>query len=162
MNVVLFNVFLIALDIVSKQAATVFLKPHSSIPVMGEFFRLTYGENTGSAFSQFQNHVWPLIVINLICILFLLYTVKNVKNKVERLGYYLILSGAVGNLIDRVARGYVVDFLDFDFFDIHIPSFWFIPEIHMERWPVFNFADSYICIGVFIAILLALRSQKNA
>lgn len=79
----------------------------------------------------------------------------------EKAGYYLILSGATGNLIDRLFRGYVVDFLDFDFFDIHIPSLWIIPEMNLERWPVFNFADSYICIGVSIVLLSVWLSNKT-
>ena len=68
------------------------------------------------------------------------------NKRVERLAMALILGGALGNLSDRVLLGYVVDFLDFHFYEIH--------------WPAFNFADSYIFIGVIIYIIKYVREEK--
>jgi len=130
-----------------------------SIPIIGDFFRLTYVTNTGAAFSMsfgdgLFNKVFFLVVplVAVVILLFLMY--KDKQGGLMQVGYALILGGAIGNYIDRLAYGSVVDFLDFDFFDIII-----------ERWPVFNVADSAIVVAfilllVEVMILEPLKSKR--
>jgi len=116
-----------------------------SIPVLGrDFFRLTHVENTGVAFGVQAFGMWFLIVFNAVASAMLVYVLlksqKAGPGRYPRLVEYalaLILGGALGNLIDRAVFFRVTDFLDFDF-----------PDFIMERWPVFNVADSAVTIGV--------------
>ncbi len=118
-----------------------------SVPVLGEeFFRLTHIENTGVAFGLKAGSPIFLILFSIIAAIFLIYLLLKSDNatsvahpKPVRFSLSLILGGAIGNLIDRVAFGQVTDFLDFDF-----------PDFIMQRWPVFNVADSAVTIGVTI------------
>lgn len=144
-----------------------------SIPVLGNFFRITFIENPGMAFGfdpGFNMKLW-LSIFSLIASLGLaiyLYFIRE-KNFTLRLSIALILGGAIGNLIDRmfygVFYGYaplfygkVVDFLDFDFFKFSLFGKIF------DRWPIFNFADASVTIGVLILIIFyrgAERESKN-
>lgn len=125
-----------------------------SIPVIADLFSITYVRNTGAAFGLFHRApTWfrdPFFivvpVIALIVISTLLISVPRDK-KLPQLGLALIFSGAIGNLIDRVRFGYVVDFLD---------VYW--KEHH---WPAFNVADSCIVVGVGIVLLLSFFEEKH-
>jgi signal peptidase II len=132
------------LDQVTKFLAIWLLKPKGSVPVVRGIFHLSYVENTGIAFGFLQNYpriLAYLIAASVICLLAVSWWFKN-RNRTERLAYGFILGGATGNLIDRVRFQNVIDFLDF------------------RVWPVFNFADSFITIGVFLFIYLAFL-RKN-
>src|SRR5574341_1223344 len=76
-----------------------------------------------------------------------------------------IMGGAFGNLVDRFRFGQVVDFLDFDFFDISIPQFKFgfldFPGFYLDRWPVFNLADSSVTCGAVLIILQMFLTKKK-
>jgi signal peptidase II len=140
------------------------------IPVIGDFFRLTFIENPGMAFGYDPgSHVklWISLfsLIASIGLFIYLYYIRN-QSLSLRLSIAFILGGAVGNLIDRmfygVFYGYgplfygkVVDFLDFDFFNI---SFF---GRSYDRWPIFNFADAAVSIGVIILILFYKRHNKE-
>jgi signal peptidase II len=108
-----------------------------AIELLGGLIRLDYARNTGAAFSLLQSGGWLFAVIAaLVCagILFYLRSVPGASLvTVAALG--LILGGAIGNLVDRLRHGYVVDFID------------------LKWWPVFNLADSAIVVGVLILIL---------
>ncbi|MFH1861905.1 MAG: signal peptidase II [bacterium] len=134
-----------------------------SRPIWGEdFFRLTYIENRGVAFGLdvasplILSIISALAVILLIVFLYKLYkepTPDTAAAVLLRLSLLLILSGAIGNLIDRILLGKVTDFLDFDF-----------PDLIMTRWPAFNIADSAITIGVtilFLHVILFHRRKQN-
>lgn len=128
---------LVALDQITKYEATFLEK---TIPITS-FFRLETVKNTGIAFSI---PVSPFIIIPLsvLMILFLLKLIKNPKTqKLEKIALGLILSGALGNLIDRIVRNHVIDFF----------SFW--------NFPIFNLADSFISIGILI--LIGFETQKH-
>jgi len=132
-----------------------------SIPVIGNFFRLTFVENPGMAFGiEFGSK--PVITLFIlaasIAIFVYLYRRRN-RSFAERLTLAMILGGAIGNLIDRMFYGVifgeapllygkVVDFLDFDFFTVNIFSF------HMHRFAVFNIADASVSIGIVLMLLL--------
>ncbi len=139
------------------------------IPVFGNFFRITFIENPGMAFGfdpGLDYKLWISIfsLLASIGLLVYLYIIRDQKYSL-RLAIAFILGGAIGNLIDRmfygVFYGYaplfygrVVDFLDFDFFNINILG------RHFERWPIFNIADSAVTIGV-IVLLFFYKKPKS-
>ena len=111
-----------------------------TIPIIDNFFNLTYVQNRGVAFGLFQGKIDIVSILALVAIgLILFYFCKNFKkiSFLERIAYTMIFSGAVGNMIDRLFRGFVVDMLDFR----GIWSF------------IFNFADVWINIGVILIII---------
>jgi signal peptidase II len=113
-----------------------------SIPVLGEYVRFTYVENRGAAFGLLQNQTAFFILVGVVVITVIILSFRYMHNPsvllISCLG--LQMGGAVGNLIDRIRTGYVVDFIDLTF------------------WPVFNLADSAIVCGVLVlAYLVATR-----
>jgi signal peptidase II len=131
-----------------------------SIPLIGDFLRLTYIENPGMAFGiEIGGRLFITVfsIFASIGIGYYLYRIRN-ESFVARLALALILAGAIGNLIDRVLYGWifgeaplfygkVVDFVDVDFIDIDLFGF------RMYRWAVFNVADSCVSIGVVLMLL---------
>lgn len=140
------------------------------IPVIGDFFRLTFIENPGMAFgfdpgSEVKLWISLFSLLASFGLLIYFYLIRNQKLSL-RLAIAFILGGAVGNLIDRllygVVYGYaplfygkVVDFFDFDFLDVTILG------RHYERWPIFNVADAAVSIGVLILILFYKKSKEE-
>ncbi len=111
-----------------------------SIPVIGDFFHLTYVENRGGIFGVMQGKIMVFTILSTLVIAYLIYSEwKNIKNytKWTKIGITFIASGAVGNMADRIFRGYVIDMLDFR-------AIWHF---------IFNFADVFINIGVGIILL---------
>lgn len=136
--------FVILFDQVTKYLAVKYLMPIGSYPVIKNFFHLTYVENKGAAFGMLQNKTLFFIVITVIVGAVLIYSmIKLPGNSVYNYTLAMILGGAIGNLIDRVRLGYVVDFIDFKFF----PA-------------VFNVADSFIVIGAIILGYLMIFKEK--
>src|SRR5207302_9836252 len=111
----------------------------SSVDLFGGLVRLDYTRNTGAAFSIFPTGSWAFAAIALVVSAGIVVYYRRVAGGpvVLRLALGLVLGGALGNLIDRVRLGYVIDFID------------------LRWWPVFNLADSAIVVGV---VLLALQS----
>lgn len=107
-----------------------------SVPVIQDVFHLTYLENTGAAFGMGQNNNWFFILMSFVILAVIIVLLLKYKPKepIARISAGLIISGAVGNLIDRLVRGFVVDFLDF----------------RLISFPVFNFADCCIVIGAVL------------
>ncbi|ERM90975.1 peptidase A8 [Caldanaerobacter subterraneus subsp. yonseiensis KB-1] len=127
-------VFVVFLDQFTKYLAVKYLMPVGSYPVIKHFFHLTYVENRGAAFGMLQNKTLFFIVITVVVGIVLIYSmIKLPENSLYNYTLAMILGGAIGNLIDRVRLGYVVDFIDFKFF----PA-------------VFNVADSFIVVGAII------------
>ncbi len=124
----------IGLDRWTKQLATekLFDSGVRSIPLLGEYIRLTYVENRGAAFGVLQEQTSFFILVGLVVISVIVASYRYIPEPSWFLNICLGLQmgGAIGNLIDRIQVGYVVDFVDLTF------------------WPVFNVADSAICIGV--------------
>lgn len=141
---------LVGIDQYTKKLIVTLVKEHSSIQIVPNFFSITYEKNTGAGFSILQNQRVLFIVITIIAIIgfsYLLIKNKNQKN-IYKISYILIISGAIGNFIDRIVNSYVVDFLDFIIFGYD--------------FPVFNFADCLLTIGVFIYIIATILETKNA
>lgn len=136
--------FVVFLDQLTKYLAVKYLMLIGSYPVIKNFFHLTYVENKGAAFGMLQNKTLFFIVITVIVGAVLIYSmIKLPGNSVYNYTLAMILGGAIGNLIDRVRLGYVVDFIDFKFF----PA-------------VFNVADSFIVIGAIILGYLMIFKGK--
>lgn len=139
----------IVLDQLSKLLAVKLLAPISSVPLLKGVLHLTYVENKGAAFGMLADHRWVFMSISTVAIIAIalyLYSGKN-TSKLYTSALMLIVSGGIGNMIDRIALGYVVDFIDFALID----------------FAVFNIADSLVCIGAGLLILsLVLDIIKEA
>ncbi len=150
---------LVAADQLTKLAVRQSFALGESVPVWGDFFRLTYIHNVAGAFGVWFGHPAVYYIASIIISLIIIHTIcrRPDLRSWSTWGLTLVLGGAIGNLIDRVFVGEVVDFLDFEFFDLDLPSFKFL-FIHfrgytMTRWPIFNLADSSIFCGIWVLIL---------
>ena len=141
---------LVLADQLSKKAVVANITLNDKIPVIKGFFNLTYVKNFGAGFSILQNARLFLIAISTVAVIALAVLIYRTKKNdfVSLVSYLLILSGALGNLIDRAVNGYVVDFLHFIIFGYD--------------YPVFNIADSFITIGCFILIIQAFTENRRA
>lgn len=141
--------FVLFFDRVTKYFFSQILSEGESIPVIRNLFHFSLVHNTGIAFGLFKDQGIVFIIIPVIAIVLLIYNIYYYRKHEESLsliyvvGFSLILAGALGNLIDRVAYGYVIDFLDF------------------RVWPVFNIADSAITIGALLIAFKCLRAQEK-
>ena len=137
MRILFVSVLLVFADQISKILIRTNMSLYESIPVITNFFNLTYVTNDGMAFGiNFPFGIYIFSTISLIFTIFLFWYLWTIKEDgiMIRTGVALIIAGAVGNLIDRIFLGSVVDFLDFMIGNYH--------------WYVFNFADSYVTIGM--------------
>jgi signal peptidase II len=136
------------------------LSPGQTLSVIGQFFQLRLAYNEGGAMGTvFGPGTFYLITscLVLLVVLYLLYVNRN--NAIVAFSLAAVAGGAIGNIIDRIRIGWVIDFLDFDFFDINILGY------KMERWWTFNVADSAITVGIIVLlayILFVPRPKKPA
>lgn len=136
------------IDQLSKYLTIAYLKPIRSYPLINNIFHLTYAENTGAAFSILRDKQLLLIISTLIIITALLfYLIKNLKTDQVLLKFSLplIIGGALGNLIDRIRLGYVVDMLDFT----------------LINFAIFNMADVFVVLGVILFTYSVLTSSTD-
>ena len=137
---------LVFLDQLSKWLAVILLEGQPSFYLIPGVLRFTYVENRGAAFGMLADNRWVFLVLStlsIVCLLgFMIYS--KTQSRLERAGLALVLAGGIGNMIDRVLLGYVIDFIDFCAF----PKLW--------NW-VFNVADSCICIGVGLLIIYIIK-----
>ena len=137
MKILFVSAILVLTDQISKTIVRNTMSLYESIPVIPEFFHLTYVTNDGMAFGiNFPLGIYVFSAISVIFTGFLFWYLWSIKDDeiVVRTGVALILAGAIGNLIDRIFLGEVVDFLDFMIGDFH--------------WYVFNLADSCVTVGL--------------
>lgn len=167
-RLLIISLLVILLDQLSKTAVVCYFQIGDSTPVLDNFFRLTYVLNPGGVFgSQLgsQNFYTAISVLALIVTSWFFFRTRSGEIWL-RIGLCMVLGGAVGNLIDRVRFGEVVDFLDFDFLNVNLPPsrvlFFDFPGFYLDRWPVFNFADSFVLIGVVLIIVHLLKSSRSA
>ena len=137
-------------------AVTRFYQEGQGVAVLPPIFYVTRVNNPGAAFGMLKGNTPVLASISFVCVIWLCVLIirdffsksdsdKKAASLVENVRTYalaFIVAGAAGNLYDRVFYGYVVDFLDF------------------RVWPVFNVADTFICVGMFLIILSILKSRK--
>ena len=137
---------LVGIDQLSKILALKYLKSVESIPIIQNMFHLTYVENRGAAFGMFQNNQIIFVIVALIASIYGLYYLhKNKVNILGKVSILLIISGALGNLIDRVRLGFVVDYFDF--------------RIIWEY--VFNVADIFVVLGTILLCIYILFYDDN-
>jgi signal peptidase II len=158
---------IVLLDQISKWIIKSTMSLHESISVLGDFFRITYIENPGMAFGiRFGDNIFFTVFALAASVVILVYLFKmKGEHILTRIAMASILGGAIGNLTDRVIRGKVVDFLDFEFFDIEIPSFHLLvvdfPGYSLTRWPIFNVADIAVTIGMIILFIFVLFEPEG-
>ena len=140
---------LILLDQGTKLWALASLKPVHNMTLAEGFMDLTFVENRGVAFGMFSGQRWFILLLTGIIAVGLIWFYVMMPKKKEyfplRVSLVLVLSGAIGNIIDRMFRGYVVDFFEFTFFE----------------WPVFNVADIYVVVGVILLALMIIFVVKE-
>lgn len=124
------------LDQGTKLWATAALRPVGMVPVAAPFFRLTYVENTGVAFGMFAGRGLLVALVMILLAVLAIYSARGVNwaRRSPNIVGGMLLGGALGNIVDRLRQGYVTDFFDFSLGSYH--------------WPVFNVADSLICLAV--------------
>lgn len=142
-------VLLILLDQVTKLLALQNLKGQNPVTLIPDVFQLLYVENRGAAFGILQNRQWVFLIITVIVLAALLWALPKIPQERHFLPLTLCLcfigAGAVGNMIDRIFRGYVVDFFYFKLID----------------FPVFNVADIYVTTAAVILIVLIVFLYKE-
>lgn len=139
---------ILCIDQMIKIIVINYLSLNISTPVISNFFSLTYVQNKGAAFSTFWGNSF-FLVITAIFALFLIYyyLIKNQTLTAKTVIVdSLLIGGILGNMVDRIIRGYVIDYLDFSFFQYH--------------FPIFNFADICIVISCFILICFTLKGDS--
>lgn len=139
LNILIF-VLLVAVDQITKFFAVDRLKERVSVSIIEDFFSLTYVENRGAAFGMLQGGKWIFLAITaVVLVLIIIYYAKHKRTKENlwlRIALTMVAAGAVGNAADRLIRGFVVDFFDFNIFGYD--------------FPVFNFADILVVVGTIL------------
>ncbi len=146
-KIIILTILLIIFDQVSKLFITNYFEVGDSLTIINNFLKFLYIKNTGAAFGLFMNNIFILIIITNILLVYLIIELKkNINNKIFVISLSLIISGALGNLIDRIFRGYVVDFISFTLFN--------------KEMAIFNIADIFITIGVTILLVRIFKEGK--
>lgn len=137
-------------DQFSKCLVKKLLYLNQTISIIPSFFSITYVKNEGAAWSLFSGRQFLLIFISLFALFALYYYFMKGKKlyPLEIISYGLLFGGIFGNLLDRIIRGHVIDFLEFTIFHYH--------------FPVFNIADICIVIGVLFTILFLWKEERHA
>lgn len=139
----------ILIDQIIKFIITINLNFTESINIIKNFFRITYLQNNGAAFSILSGNRIFLILITLLSLILIYFIlIKNKKiNNIESICYGSLIGGIIGNLIDRIRLGYVIDYLDFNFGNY--------------QYPVFNFADILIVLSAITLLIISLKEVKH-
>jgi len=136
---ILIFLLLVLLDILSKYIVFNYIDLYQFIKIT-YFFDITHIHNFGVSFGLFAGTIPALVLVfvGLFVTVFVLYLYINSSDLLERWGLFIIICGAIGNIVDRSINGYVIDFIY-----LHINQYY---------WPAFNFADIYISIGIIMII----------
>lgn len=137
---------ILVFDIFTKYLSSFYFKV-SEVEVIKNILYFTYVENRGAAFGIMQNKQWFFILITLILIIAMILYILKVKPQdiLLKLSLSFIIGGGIGNLIDRVFKGYVVDFID----------------LRIINYPVFNIADCFVVIGAVLLCVYILFSKEK-
>ena len=143
------SVLIVVLDQLTKFIVHSTMNLYDSIQVVPYLLNFTYIRNEGIAFGiYFEGAETIFIVLPILITIYLFYLLKNeeFQDKFSQIALFLIIAGAVGNIIDRIFRGYVVDFIDFHLYGMH--------------WYVFNIADSSVTIGLIFLLYSSIIINK--
>ncbi len=133
----------VGIDQITKKLAVKYLMAVDTVPIIKDALHLTYVENRGAAFGMMKDSRWIFMSVSTVAIVVIAVFLWKYGRESFPMCFFLslILGGGIGNMIDRVALGYVVDFIDFRLID----------------FAVFNGADSFVCVGAFFLICLLTR-----
>ena len=148
MRKVLIFIILIGFDLITKYFVKKNLNLNQSIK-LNEFLDLVYVQNYGVSFGFLSNKLpyWLFVLVGLIIALIIFYLMIIATKKIEKYAYFIIILGAMGNILDRFINTYVVDFIS-----LHYNNYY---------WPAFNLADIYITIGIIMLILTFFLNTKD-
>ncbi len=140
MNKIILFILLVSLDLGLKYIVQNNLLINSSIN-LNAFLDIVYVKNYGVSFGLFSGDIyyWVLVIVGLIIVLFISFLMMISNKNLEKKAYFLIIAGAIGNILDRAINSYVVDFIS-----VHYKTFY---------WPAFNLADIYITIGIIMLLM---------
>ncbi len=135
----------IILDQITKMLASTYLKAIKTFPIIEGVFHFTYTENTGMAFGMLKDKRWIFMTVSTVLIIAMglyLYLFKS-EGRLYDVAIAMIVSGGIGNMIDRIGLGYVVDFID----------------VRLINFAIFNGADSFVCVGAGLLVLALVREM---
>ena len=149
MRKILIFLLLVLLDILSKYIVFNYIDLYKFIKIT-YFFDITHIHNFGVSFGLFAGTIPSLVLIfiGLFVTAFVIYLYINSRDTIERWGLFIIICGAIGNIVDRSINGYVIDFLY-----LHINQYY---------WPAFNFADIYISLGIIMIIVNMVKKINKS
>ena len=146
---VLVGVLLVFLDQYTKFLAVTYMKPRGAVSLIPGVLELRYLENRGAAFGMLQNRQWVFVVFAIVCIIVCawigLRLAVSGRHTASRICLAILAAGAAGNLIDRISRGFVVDFIYFS----------------LIRFPVFNIADVCVSLSTVALVILVLFFYRD-
>jgi len=146
-KIVIISFLLILIDQAIKLVIINNLDINQVLVIINNFLMITHVINIGAAFSILQGKQIFLILFSIIFLIILGYILKKIKTykNIDIIIYSLVISGIVGNLIDRIVHGYVIDFISFKFIDYY--------------FPIFNLADSFIVVGCTLYIYKTIKEE---
>lgn len=147
--IIILSIIFLIIDQITKILVVNSLVPGENIEIIKNIFSIIYTNNTGAAFSILLGKRIFLIVVAVLIIGVLLYYIKRnkIEKKIDIIALSFVIGGSLGNLIDRIVRGYVIDFISI--------------KIGNYNFPIFNVADILIVIGVFLLLLSSRRRQSD-
>jgi signal peptidase II len=145
--IIISGILLILFDLFTKYLITKYFNVNEGIVLINNFLKFVYIRNTGAAFGMLSNNTILLILVTIVLLFYLVKEILNSKANINLFAYTLIISGAIGNLIDRVFRKYVVDFISF--------------KLLGHEMAIFNIADIYITFGIIIIIYCIIKEGRS-
>ena len=142
----IFSIIFLLIDQISKGLVNLYMNVNESIKLFN-LLSITYVHNTGAAFSMLEGARWLFIILGIIALnlIFIFFIKDKELNNFEIITYSLLLSGIMGNLIDRFLYGYVIDFIDVNIFN----------------FAIFNLADSFMVIGVILLMIGMIKCKST-
>lgn len=149
MTIIILSIIFLIIDQITKILVVNSLVPGENIEIIKNIFNIIYTNNTGAAFSILLGKRIFLIVVAVLIIGVLLYYIKRnkIEKKIDIIALSFVIGGSLGNLIDRIVRGYVIDFISI--------------KIGNYNFPIFNVADALIVVGVILLLLGAKGGNKH-
>lgn len=143
----IYSMIFLIIDLIVKIIIVNFMKVYDTIKVIPNFFSIMYVRNTGAAFSILEDSRLFFIIITFIALICIyLFLIKDkILSKFQIFCYSMLIGGIIGNFVDRVIYGYVVDYLSFNIFGYN--------------FPVFNLADMFIVVAIILLILNEVRKS---
>ena len=140
----------VIIDQLSKLIVSSQMQLHDSFNLIPHLINIRYIQNKGAAFGMLQNHRWVFLIISTIAIGAMIYLLVRImrlpKYYLMKTTFAMTIGGGIGNMIDRLRLGYVTDFLEFDFVE----------------FAIFNFADSFVCVGSVLFCICLLVGKNDA